>query len=510
MSTAILWLILLLILTIIIIFYIKYTNDIPSIKREGFTVKTCPSNTTSYITHDGFTNCCSGEVIDNHCEKILCSLSPGSPVTSCTTYGLNLIARNDANYCNPEFTGDCSMYFTNSEGTVRGCSKSNLNPSRTGPSDLSQPYCRLYDTADANTRNYDSCQNYLARFNAVAGLATCNEELARVRTSIPAPAASAASTDYVIYGDGITGNLPVTKIINVPAARGDPPAHIFLAQDGSVVRLLETDIGYTKNAGSSYFTGNLSDITDFGSLNRIAGSGAGTTRAKYNIKKSDGSGILTPAPTAPVNPTGYVIYGPGISGELPVAKIINSPEAFSKKTKIYLSQDGTIVRAIVVDKEYTELEHSLYFNGNVNNINDYNTYISYVAGNVDGIMAVKGIYNIKKADGSGILLNKSHVIYGEGISGELPVEKTIDSPEGAINKTVIYLSQDKSIVRAVTVNKAYTEIEQSVYFTGQVNDINNYNRYGSYAAGNMNGIMAVGAKYNIKKADGSAILLNKK
>lgn len=299
MPTAILWLTLLLILTIIVIYVINYTSVIPTLKQEGFTVKTCPSDTTSYITHDGFTNCCSGEVIDNHCEKIVCSLSPGSPVRSCTTYGLDLIARNDANYCKPEFTGDCSKYFTNSEGTVRGCSKSNLNPSRTGPSDLSQPYCRLYNTADANKSNYDSCENYLARFNAVAGLATCNEELARVRASVPAPSAPAAPaapaapvnpTGYVIYGEGIRGDLPVGKIINKPARGSGEGINLYLAQDGSLLRAVFTNTEYTNLLESGYLSGNLSQFTDFDSFIRNAG---GYSRGdKYNIKKADGTGIL--------------------------------------------------------------------------------------------------------------------------------------------------------------------------------------------------------------------------
>jgi hypothetical protein len=291
----------------------NYTSDIPSLKLEGFVVKTCPEGKTTYITDDGITNCCSGEVINNNCENVYCSLSPGE-TNSCTTVSINRAQRRNEEKCPPSISGDCRNYFANRDGTVKGCTKSTLTSDLTGPSDLSLPYCRFYDTVEDNTSNYDSCQNYLARFNAVAGLATCNTELARVRASIPAPSTPSVATavasmaqpmlsraapavpvnptGYVIYGEGISGDLPVTKIIDVPGGGSADPGKVYLAQEGSLVRTVSTDTGYTKNTHSGYFTGNLSDITDFGSLNRIAGSGSATATYKYNIKKADGTGIL--------------------------------------------------------------------------------------------------------------------------------------------------------------------------------------------------------------------------
>jgi len=163
----------------------NYTTHIPSLKLEGFVVKTCPEGKTTYITDDGITNCCSGEVINNHCENVYCSLSPGE-TNSCTNVSINRAQRRNEEKCPPSISGDCRNYFTNRNATVKGCSKSTLTSDLTGPSDPSQPYCRFYDTVEANTTNYDSCQNYLARFNAVAGLATCttNAKLAASSTDL--------------------------------------------------------------------------------------------------------------------------------------------------------------------------------------------------------------------------------------------------------------------------------------------------------------------------------------
>jgi hypothetical protein len=73
-----------------------------------------------------------------------------------------------------------------------------------------------------------------------------------------------------------------------------PAGKIYLAQDGSVIRKVDVDTTYTKNYGSSYFTGNLSEINSFGDLNRISGNApGGNNQANYSIKKADGTGILT-------------------------------------------------------------------------------------------------------------------------------------------------------------------------------------------------------------------------
>jgi hypothetical protein len=283
MTTAIVWLTSVIVLTIVIIYFMKYKHSSPS--KEGFLTKICPEGKTSYITHDGNTNCCSGEVINNHCENIFCSLSPGA--NNCQTVLVNQAQQRSAVKCPSNVAGDCINYFTNAKRTVQGCSKSPLNSDLTGPSDLSEPYCRLYDTSADNTSKRDSCQNYLVRYNAVSGLATCNAELARVRASIPVN-----PTSYVIYGGGLSGELPVTKILTEQRPPG--PVKIYLSQDGPLVRGVTVDSGYTDNMSSLLFTGDLSQITNdpiYSILNKYSGSYLQAPN-KYNIKKSDGTGIL--------------------------------------------------------------------------------------------------------------------------------------------------------------------------------------------------------------------------
>lgn len=185
MSTALILLALVIPLSFLIIYYLKYNTLNLSFRNEGFIVQKCPVGKTTYITDDGNTNCCSGEVINNFCSNIFCSLSPGT-INNCDTILQSQVQQRSSLKCSALIAGDCNNYFTNSSGSIQGCSKSSLNSDSTGPSDLTQPYCRLYPTPEENTNNYDSCNNYVIRKNAVAGLATCssNAKLAAAATDL--------------------------------------------------------------------------------------------------------------------------------------------------------------------------------------------------------------------------------------------------------------------------------------------------------------------------------------
>jgi hypothetical protein len=475
----------------IIVYILKYRlNSEPSInhKKEGFTIKKCPFGLTTYITDDGDTNCCSGEVINNFCENIFCSLSPGSRNNCTTVMNDERLARNFVK-CSPAISGDCSYYFTNANGSLQGCSNSPTTPDGTGPSDLAKPYCRIYDTPDANISNFDSCSNYVQRFNAIEDLARCRGTSV---ASTSNPVASANPTGYVIYGGGIEGQLPVSKIIVTPQSD-----KLYFAQDGTILRVVRVNRTYTEISASFSFPGNISYIDDYNAYEQNAVGKS--TDTSYNIMKSDGTGTLTFT-----RENAYVIYGDGIAGNLPVGKVIISPQ----NERIYLAQDNLNVRIVLVNNEYTKNIASYYIPGNINNFTNYDTLIQYVDKNRPQLASAR--YNIKKTDGSGILLSApaantpSYVIYGDGISGNLPVTKIIDVPVvGAAPPAKLYLAQDGSMVRYVVTDTGYTINNVSRYFSGNLSEITDFATFSriTTAAG------FTAAKYNIKKADGSGILL---
>ena len=378
MSDAIaflIWLVCIGISALLIGYFLRKTHTIPAIK-EGFKVHICPSGSTSYITRDGETLCCNGDIVDRRCTgNNVCSLSPKNKygIIWCT----DLAAQNAAATGAAQCPTDIPNYFGSTDGSLRGCSVSQPTSDGTAPSDPTQLQCILYPTLALDKVKLDSCYNYMknaaaqkaanssacvsasaaasakktaanmkvqaAQAAVDAAVAEANAEaggscpvasvaspvgsmasMASVASpmgsmgSVASPVASMAlpsaanPTGYVIYGDGISGNLPVTKMIDgFNPGQTVPSAKLYLAQDGTIIRMVELDMNYTRNYGSSYFTGNLSEINSFGDINRISGSAPGGNRqAKYSIKRADGTGILTPQGVPPsTNPNDYIITG---------------------------------------------------------------------------------------------------------------------------------------------------------------------------------------------------------
>jgi hypothetical protein len=112
----------------------------------------------------------------------------------------------------------------------------------------------------------------------------------------------------------------------------------------------------------------------------------------------------TAATAATANPTGYVIYGGSISGNLPVAKILGIRGANGNiYGKVYLAQDGPKVRAIITDTEYTRIYESTSFTMDLSKMTETEfpaqpNYPDFSYGRTPDSR-----YNIKKADGTGIL-----------------------------------------------------------------------------------------------------------
>uniref|UniRef100_A0A6C0AP11 Uncharacterized protein n=1 Tax=viral metagenome TaxID=1070528 RepID=A0A6C0AP11_9ZZZZ len=435
LNAFLLWLICVGISAIAIGYFFKYYWSDSPIAKEGFIVYTCPNYSAKYITKNGETNCCNGDIIDGKCTgNNICSLSPTNSLglPSCRDYASDLAS--DAAIAN--CFADMPYYFEASDGSLKGCSASTTTDDGTAPTDPNKMQCILYPTEALDKVRLDSCYNYNLNKDKLSKPANCpvvpaiqtapslisstfssvGNQISSVGQQASSAAQSASSslmgavglgsqtesTGYVMYGDGISGNLPVTTIFDAIGPGGSVQGKIFLAQDGNYIRAINTDVAYTKNDSSIFFTGNLSEIDDFAKLNMVSGR-VGITRAKYNIKKLDGTGVLISGGASGISgtSTGYVIYGDGISGNLPVTKILDAiGPGGSVQGKIYLAQDGNYIRVIITDVAYTKNDSPFYFTGNLSEINDF-AKLNMVSGRV-GITRAK--YNIKKADGSGILL----------------------------------------------------------------------------------------------------------
>ena len=253
-------------------------------KKEGFTMLTCPYGSVSYITRIGDTQCCNGDVVDGWCSgNDICTLSPTSNnnLPTCGDYLASNLTQAGINLCPTKIPN----YFASLDGSVRGCSVSQPLPNGIGPSDPNQLQCILYPTPDLDKVRLDSCYNYGLQQTQ---LAQCSSSVQGAQGLQP----SANSTAYLIYGGDISGELPVTKTFD-GFGPGDktPSFKVHCAQDGEFIKYVVVATLYTKILNARYFIGNLSDIKDFASFHQTSGK-VGTTQANYNIKKSDGTGIL--------------------------------------------------------------------------------------------------------------------------------------------------------------------------------------------------------------------------
>jgi hypothetical protein len=272
MSTAaefILWLLAVLLSCAIIVYFMKYANSEREIRSEGFTVRTCPRITSGisvietkpFISVNGDTNCCNGDVVGGLCTgNIYCSLSPqpaGSSISTCAnvfkieglrkcsnyvtgsgatlkTYSKYYVKSNgeigcatattddhksptatadfcvlraanppgpgitchnlmSSTFCTTTLSGDLNIYYSSSDGAIKGCSSStNLNTDNTRILDSSRPHCRIYTETAKNDSEYNSCKNYKTRFTAAT--AACIASSAPPAAAPPAEAPRAAAS----------------------------------------------------------------------------------------------------------------------------------------------------------------------------------------------------------------------------------------------------------------------------------------------------------------------------
>jgi hypothetical protein len=208
-------------------------------------------------------------------------------IQSCQTYASNVANEAAAANC----ITDMPYYFAATNGSLRGCSAAPATADGTAPSDPTQLQCILYPTDALDKVKLDSCFNY-----------TLNKDMKAANAKCPTTSAASAASNtpppnpdviWVIYGPGISGNLPVTKILKEQTPPG--PITIYLAQDGQLVRGVIVDSGHTNNMASLLFTADLLQVTDapiYSILQKYSGKYVQAPN-KYNIKKSDGTSILT-------------------------------------------------------------------------------------------------------------------------------------------------------------------------------------------------------------------------
>jgi len=138
-------------------------------KKEGFQVKLpniritmCPSDTQKYITDDGDTNCCEGDVVNGRCNgREVCSFSPNTVngVKTCSEWLINEWTRRGAKFCSQSMP----YYFGDMERSgPEGCSASESTDDGAEPQLPNAKRCKIYKTQNDELAKPDSCTNVIA------------------------------------------------------------------------------------------------------------------------------------------------------------------------------------------------------------------------------------------------------------------------------------------------------------------------------------------------------------
>jgi len=404
LSGFLLWLICIGISAILIGYTIKYSGMEDSIvKQEGFVVFACPSNTVKYITRHGETNCCNGDIVNNQCNgNNVCSLSPRNSlgIQSCQTYVTNLANQAAAANC----FADMPYYFATNDGSLKGCSISRATPDGTGPSDPTMLQCILYPTETLDKIKLDSCYNYKKNKNILTAAAECKvvaptlpESYTPVQGTIlmkkfamtqdyeidfdiTPTAASSSQWENIIHfssnntdSSGFGSRSPaiwfVPGTLNLHVRVGDSTnfnfgfdsqegctqgnqSHVNLRCKGKTV-ILTIDSNIYKLTQPTYrYNGN---VIVYGSCpwypaakclieNLRIRNYASVAPAQVAAPVAAPVAAQVAAPVAPVNPTGYVMSGDDITGQIPVQKIIAGAAGAGDVT-LYFSQNGSSIAA---------------------------------------------------------------------------------------------------------------------------------------------------------------------
>ena len=290
-----------------IMYVLKYGFDF-DFKSEGFTTNiqmtTCPPNSVGYVTSAGDTNCCDGDIVNNKCNgKNICSLSPKPPngIMNCSEWMNKEWTRRSSAYCPssmPNYFGPVKR----GKG-LEGCSEVSTNLDGSGPSSEGTRTCKIYSSEDQDLKNIDSCFNQKAL-----------EDM------------KAPGTHSIIN----TGRVPL--LISTGVSDGSSPVP-------TVCYDYKRAIQYLQDINSQVADALRKDPCIYGDHAKMCG---------MTCLKD-------------MNPTGYVISGRDIEGEIPVQAIFKGDKT-NPDEYIYWAQNKDRIM-------YKNTWYNVSFNGQLSKIN---------------------------------------------------------------------------------------------------------------------------------------------
>lgn len=260
-------------------------------KKEGFTssqggitVTTCPSNTERYITSQGDTFCCDGDVIDGQCNgNNVCTLSPktGSGVDSCSSWLNKEWQERSARFC----TKDMPNYFgrmNRGPGVLEGCSVSRPTDDGSQPYVATDRKCIIYYTKEQELAKQDSCYNIRAMDNLVCPQA--NATKTSVLHPVPGKSLPAILKCNYMPTSGRSNGMPVdcmdtTSYIEYLKANGQMGQDA--AADAIMNNWLNTCVSFC-GASKAYYVDSTLNAPQAQCVNTMGGNGTGGLPCKFD------------------------------------------------------------------------------------------------------------------------------------------------------------------------------------------------------------------------------------
>jgi len=155
--------------------------------KSAINITTCPSGSISYVTSEGNTNCCDGDIVNGVCNgTIMCSLSysAGSKLKSCSDWISKEWVLRSTKFC----ATSIPYYFgtLNRAPGSEGCSASLPNEDGSAPRNSTLPQCIIYGNMTDELANVDSCYNVAAMDAMICPQADAKKSIISYDETMPA------------------------------------------------------------------------------------------------------------------------------------------------------------------------------------------------------------------------------------------------------------------------------------------------------------------------------------
>lgn len=151
---------------------------------ESFHLSACPTGLNTFYDSAGNLLCCDGEVIGSKCiGKKQCTLS--STASGDTPTCISLLQASYTEKSDTFCPSTMPSYYEDLAAKKKGCTAGRLNPTMTGPRNVSDASCVIYPTLEENLNAKDSCHHVKKKEEFPCFGTDCRKEIVQPKAGAP-------------------------------------------------------------------------------------------------------------------------------------------------------------------------------------------------------------------------------------------------------------------------------------------------------------------------------------